>query len=44
MSSRRQFLVPAAMPLAREGKDVVVTRGRTLENEANQAPTFLADR
>jgi predicted phage terminase large subunit-like protein len=28
--------------LAREGKDVVVTRGSTFENEANLAPTFLA--
>lgn len=28
--------------LAREGKDVVVTRGTTFENEANLAPTFLA--
>lgn len=28
--------------LAREGRDVVVTRGGTLENEANLAPTFLA--
>ena len=28
--------------LAREGRDVVVTRGSTFENEANLAPTFLA--
>jgi phage terminase large subunit-like protein len=28
--------------LAREGKDVVVTRGSTFENEANLAPPFLA--
>ena len=28
--------------LAREGKDVVVTRGSTFENEANLAATFLA--
>lgn len=28
--------------LAREGKDVVVTRGSTFENEANLASTFLA--
>jgi len=28
--------------LAREGKDVAVTRGSTFENEANLAPTFLA--
>ncbi len=28
--------------LAREGRDVVVTRGNTFENEANLAPTFLA--
>lgn len=28
--------------LARQGKDVVVTRGSTFENEANLAPTFLA--
>jgi predicted phage terminase large subunit-like protein len=27
--------------LAREGRDVVVTRGSTFENEANLAPTFL---
>jgi predicted phage terminase large subunit-like protein len=27
--------------LAREGQDVVVTRGSTFENEANLAPTFL---
>jgi predicted phage terminase large subunit-like protein len=29
--------------LAREGKDVVVTRGRTLENAANLAPAFLSE-
>jgi predicted phage terminase large subunit-like protein len=28
--------------LTREGRDVVVTRGSTFENEANLAPTFLA--
>jgi predicted phage terminase large subunit-like protein len=28
--------------LAREGRDVVVTRGSTFENEANLAPTFMA--
>jgi predicted phage terminase large subunit-like protein len=28
--------------LAREGRDVVVTRGSTFENEDNLAPTFLA--
>jgi len=28
--------------LKREGKDVVVTRGSTFENEANLAPSFLA--
>lgn len=28
--------------LAREGRDVAVTRGSTFENEANLAPTFLA--
>ncbi len=28
--------------LAREGRDVAVTRGHTFENEANLAPTFLA--
>lgn len=28
--------------LAREGKDVAVTRGRTLDNAANLAPTFLS--
>ncbi|MBB4391779.1 DNA-packaging protein [Bradyrhizobium sp. ERR14] len=28
--------------LARQGRDVVVTRGSTFENEANLAPTFLA--
>ena len=28
--------------LARQGSDVVVTRGNTFENEANLAPTFLA--
>jgi predicted phage terminase large subunit-like protein len=28
--------------LAREGRDIVVTRGSTFENEANLAPTFLA--
>jgi phage terminase large subunit-like protein len=27
--------------LAREGRDVVVTRGSTFENEANLAPTFI---
>jgi phage terminase large subunit-like protein len=27
--------------LAREAKDVVVTRGSTFENEANLAPTFV---
>jgi phage terminase large subunit-like protein len=27
--------------LAREGQDVVVTRGSTFENEANLAPTFI---
>jgi len=27
--------------LAREGQDVVVTRGNTFENEANLAPTFI---
>jgi predicted phage terminase large subunit-like protein len=29
--------------LAREGQDVVVTRGSTFENAANLAPSFLAD-
>jgi phage terminase large subunit-like protein len=29
--------------LAREGKDVVVTRGRTIENVANLAPAFLSE-
>jgi phage terminase large subunit-like protein len=29
--------------LAREGKDVVVTRGRTIENVANLAPAFLTE-
>jgi phage terminase large subunit-like protein len=29
--------------LAREGKDVVVTRGRTIENAANLAPAFLSE-
>jgi len=29
--------------LAREGKDVAVTRGRTIENVANLAPAFLSE-
>jgi phage terminase large subunit-like protein len=29
--------------LAREGRDVVVTRGRTIENVANLAPAFLSE-
>jgi phage terminase large subunit-like protein len=29
--------------LAREGKDVAVTRGRTIENAANLAPAFLSE-
>jgi predicted phage terminase large subunit-like protein len=29
--------------LAREGRDVVVTRGRTVENAANLAPAFLSE-
>jgi predicted phage terminase large subunit-like protein len=28
--------------LSRDGKDVVVTRGRTIENEANLSPVFLS--
>jgi predicted phage terminase large subunit-like protein len=28
--------------LAREGRDVVVTRGKTMDNRANLAPTFLS--
>jgi predicted phage terminase large subunit-like protein len=29
--------------LAREGRDVIVTRGRTIENVANLAPAFLSE-